>query len=95
MQKAGWFRGVGRYYRDPKASTLGKLIAIVALIYVVVPVDLIPDVPIVGWLDDIGVLGLATAWLSRRIRSYREPEALLSRGSGDDGEQSTPVVPSA
>lgn len=71
--KIGWFRALGRYYKDPSASVLGKLVIFVALIYAVVPVDLIPDVPIVGWLDDLGVMGLATAWLTRVVARYRSP----------------------
>jgi uncharacterized membrane protein YkvA (DUF1232 family) len=69
--KISWFRALGRYYRDPSASTLGKLVIVLALVYVVVPVDLIPDVPVVGWLDDLGVMGLATAWLARVVSRYR------------------------
>ena len=43
------------------------LITIACLIYVFSPVDLIPDViPILGWLDDIGILGLLIAMLLRR-----------------------------
>jgi uncharacterized membrane protein YkvA (DUF1232 family) len=73
----GWFRALGRYYRDPSASVFGKLIALVAIVYVVVPVDLIPDVPIVGWIDDLGVMGLATAWLLRVVARYRTPDTLV------------------
>ena len=50
----------------------GKLFVLSAVVYVIVPVDLIPDVPIVGWLDDLGVMGIATAWLSRVLGRYRE-----------------------
>jgi uncharacterized membrane protein YkvA (DUF1232 family) len=67
----GWFRGVALYYRDPSASVLGKLVMLFALVYVVLPVDLIPDVPIIGWLDDLGVMGLATLWLTRVAARYR------------------------
>lgn len=75
--KIGWFRALGRYYRDPSASVLGKLVIFAALIYAVVPVDLIPDVPIIGWLDDLGVMGLATAWLARVVARYRLPDETL------------------
>ena len=40
------------------------IIAILAVIYIVSPLDLIPDwFPIVGWLDDLGVL----AWAARQV----------------------------
>ena len=78
--KLGWFRALVRYYRDPSASVLGKLVIFAALIYAVVPVDLIPDVPVVGWLDDLGVMGLASAWLARVVARYRLPEG-VSQGS--------------
>ncbi|MBX3221301.1 MAG: DUF1232 domain-containing protein [Labilithrix sp.] len=74
--KIGWFRALRRYYRDPSASLLGKLVIFFALIYAVVPIDLIPDVPIVGWLDDLGVMGLATAWLLKVVARYRSPDEL-------------------
>jgi uncharacterized membrane protein YkvA (DUF1232 family) len=82
--KIGWLRALARYYKDSSASPLGKLVIFLALIYVVVPVDLIPDVPIVGWLDDIGVMGLATAWLARVVARYRTPAALPESGSSAD-----------
>ena len=36
----------GSLLRDPSASVLGKLVIVLAMIYVVVPIDLIPDVPL-------------------------------------------------
>lgn len=82
----GFVRAVARYYRDPSASVLGKLLAVLAIVYVVCPIDLIPDVPIVGWLDDLGVMGLATAWLARRVATYR----VLPQGE-NDGDPSVSV----
>ena len=38
------------------------------VVYVLSPVDLIPDVlPIVGWLDDAVLVPLAVRWLIRRL----------------------------
>ena len=69
--KVGRLRALGRFFKDRDASILGKLFVLAAVFYVVWPADLIPDVPIIGWLDDIGVMGLATAYLSRVIGRYR------------------------
>lgn len=82
--KIGWLRALVRYYRDPSASVVGKLVIFAALIYAIVPVDLVPDVPVIGWLDDLGVMGLASAWLSRVVARYRTPprdERPLAQGS--------------
>lgn len=72
--RLGWFRALARYYRDPSAPLAGKLVLFLAVLYAVVPVDMIPDVPVVGWLDDLGVMGLATAYLARVVARYRAPE---------------------
>jgi uncharacterized membrane protein YkvA (DUF1232 family) len=74
--KIGRLRALGRYFKDPNASILGKGVVLLAAAYVIFPYDLIPDVPIIGWLDDIGVMGMATAWLSSRLGKYREAPEL-------------------
>jgi uncharacterized membrane protein YkvA (DUF1232 family) len=71
-RSVGRLRALGRFFKDRDASILGKLFVLAAVFYVVWPADLIPDVPVIGWLDDIGVMGLATAYLSRVIGRYRE-----------------------
>ena len=61
MWKLGalWFRFkteilmVWAMLRNPAAPLAAKITAILAAIYIISPVDLIPDViPILGWLDD-------------------------------------------
>jgi uncharacterized membrane protein YkvA (DUF1232 family) len=55
---------------------------IVALIYFVIPHDLVPDLLIgPGWLDDLGVLALAWWWAARLRRAYQV-------GSGQRGSAS-------
>lgn len=69
--RIGRARALVPYFRDPSASVLGKLFVLATVAYVIWPVDLIPDVPIVGWLDDLGFATLATAWLARVVGRYR------------------------
>lgn len=61
MWKLGalWFRFkteilmVWAMLRNPAAPLAAKATAILAAVYIISPVDLIPDViPILGWLDD-------------------------------------------
>ena len=72
LAKIGRARALVRYFRDPAASIFGKLFVLAAVVYVICPIDLIPDVPIVGWLDDIGVMSLAVAWMWKVVGRYRE-----------------------
>lgn len=66
-----------RYLRDGRASTLGKLFLVATAVYVVCPLDAIPDVaPIVGWLDDLGLATIALLYLSRALAPYREAPQL-------------------
>lgn len=40
------------------------VISVLAMLYVISPLDLIPDlIPVVGWLDDLGVL----VWAARQV----------------------------
>ena len=39
--------------RNPAAPMVSKVTAILAVVYIIMPVDLVPDIiPILGWLDD-------------------------------------------
>ena len=40
--------------RNPKVSKLPKALVVAAILYVLWPWDIVPDIaPVVGWLDDI------------------------------------------
>jgi uncharacterized membrane protein YkvA (DUF1232 family) len=65
--------------RDSRTPGSAKLMAILALLYVVSPVDLVPDVlPILGWLDD-GVIALALIKLAQRMLPPELAESLRSK----------------
>lgn len=69
-----------RFLRDKDAPVLPRLLALFAVLYVVLPVDLIPDViPVIGWLDDIGVVAFALAWTARNVAEYAAREPVVSR----------------
>ena len=67
------------YFRDPAVSAWRKLAGLGAMAYVALPIDAIPDViPALGWLDDLGVLGLAAMFMMREIRQHAERRKLLA-----------------
>lgn len=65
-------RGLWRFLRDPNAPRASKVVAVLTLLYVVSPIDAIPDwlVPVVGWLDDVGVAAAALAWVAAQAAKY-------------------------
>jgi uncharacterized membrane protein YkvA (DUF1232 family) len=68
-------RGFGsklfRYVRDPRVASWRKLTGVFALLYFVSPVDLVPDfIPLLGWLDDLGVLGAAAMFIAREVSGH-------------------------
>jgi uncharacterized membrane protein YkvA (DUF1232 family) len=73
-------RHLPAYLKDPSISLLKKVAIAAALLYVISPADALPDViPIVGWLDDMGVLGILITSLMRELDGYGgEPQRQLA-----------------
>jgi len=60
-----------RFLRDGRAPLLPRLLALFAVLYVIMPFDAIPDaIPILGWLDDVGVVAVIVAWTAKRVAEY-------------------------
>jgi len=60
-----------RYMTDPKVPWYRKGVAIGALAYFILPIDAIPDfVPVVGYLDDAGILTAAVAYYASELSPY-------------------------
>jgi uncharacterized membrane protein YkvA (DUF1232 family) len=72
---------LARLARDPRVSKVDKAIVAAVLVYLVSPVDLVPDwvVPVVGQIEDIYLLALA---LSRLVNNAGM-EVLLDHWDGD------------
>ncbi len=51
--------------RDPRTPALPRLAVLLAVVYLISPVDLIPGslVPVVGWFDDLTFVWLALRWM--------------------------------
>ena len=57
-------------YRDVPFRSIAA--AVFALLYVLSPVDLIPDfIPVVGYLDDAAVVGLCLSMLEHDLARYK------------------------
>ena len=71
----------GRLATDPRVSKVDKAIVAAVLVYLVSPVDLVPDwiVPVVGQLEDVYLLALA---LSRLVNNAGV-EVLMEHWDGD------------
>ncbi|MCA8919338.1 MAG: DUF1232 domain-containing protein [Planctomycetes bacterium] len=87
------------YYmiRDPNVELPIKATAVLAILYFISPVDMIPDViPITGFLDDAGVIATAVSVLGPKIAPYLQfADAWIQRGrpmSDDDGASDEEVI---
>ncbi|MFO0663524.1 MAG: YkvA family protein [Polyangiaceae bacterium] len=78
VRRVGYAKALLRYFKDSQASFLGKLFVLLSVAYVVMPLDAIPDVaPVIGWLDDLGVVAVASLFLTRKLGKYRDEGAEL------------------
>ena len=58
-------------YRDVSVKSI--VIFVVALVYIISPIDLIPDYIIgLGQIDDTVILGLSLYFLEKDLRKYKE-----------------------
>ena len=52
------------FFKSKDVPTWKKVAGVLAILYVIDPIDLIPDtIPIIGWLDDIGAIGALIAMI--------------------------------
>jgi uncharacterized membrane protein YkvA (DUF1232 family) len=60
-----------RYFLDDNVPWQKKTIVVAALLYFISPLDAIPDItPLIGYLDDLGVILAVTKFMSRELEPY-------------------------
>jgi uncharacterized membrane protein YkvA (DUF1232 family) len=65
--------------RNPAAPGIAKLVALLAAVYIISPVDLVPDViPILGWIDD-GVVSILLFKLAFKLLPKEMYESLKTQ----------------
>jgi len=59
------------YMKSEASIGVIKFIVIAALIYFITPIDAIPDaIPIVGFLDDIGIISALVKYLGQELKDF-------------------------
>ena len=68
---------VGKYVRSRSVARWKKVLGVFSVVYAILPVDFIPAVlPMVGWLDDIGYLAVAFAFIARDMAKNARLDAV-------------------
>ncbi len=78
MKKLGQFRLFINMIRDhfnKKYTQLSRWVIpalAISIVYVISPFDIIPDIPIIGWIDDAAIVALVYKFLGKEIKKYED-----------------------
>ena len=82
-------RVTARLLREPRVPLIFKTIPLLAAVYVISPLDFIPDVlPIIGQLDDLGIVFIA---LEAFLRVCPTDAVDFHRAAVADGRRFSPM----
>lgn len=86
--RLGW-----RLLRDSRVPVAPKLLVPLAALYIVSPIDVVPEilVPILGLVDDVGVIGAALAVIS--MLTHWAPRAVVAEHAAALGMVDLPDEP--
>lgn len=60
---------IWRMLRNSNAPKEPRIVVALLFFYIIWPADLLPDfvIPVFGWADDLGLLGLTVWWLHKEV----------------------------
>lgn len=68
-----FFAAYPKIFIDAKSSNRAKYLPLLSLVYLFMPIDLMPDfIPLLGQLDDVGVIALL---ISIALRAFEQSPA--------------------
>ncbi|BAS27356.1 DUF1232 domain-containing protein [Limnochorda pilosa] len=67
----GFWGRLARYMVHPAVPFRSKLLVVLAGLYLLSPLDLIPGLPPISWLDDVSLMAAVWWWLSREFERFR------------------------
>jgi uncharacterized membrane protein YkvA (DUF1232 family) len=84
---------ISRYFRDERVPGWRKFVVLGAVAYVLLPIDLVPDViPLIGWLDDIGAIGAALAFFARDVSNHAANAKAVPQVSAESSGSGVQVI---
>ena len=77
-----------RYFMDGRVAWQKKTVVVGALLYFISPLDAIPDLaPLVGYLDDLGVILAVTKFMSSELAPYYQAQAVPETAEPQPAEE--------
>ena len=66
-------KALKKYMLDKDVKWVRKSIVVAAILYFITPIDAVPDIaPLIGFLDDFGVIAWTIRFLGSEIKEYYE-----------------------